>query len=72
MKLYDSIENGEIIGFDDDTLKWLMKFFLVKTRDYDHKKMRPNLPENFPNPHLQEHFLEVKDYRLYKDGKIKY
>ena len=43
-KLYDTIENGKIQGFDDNVLEHLIKFITLKPVDRG-VDLRPNLDE---------------------------
>lgn len=48
LPLYDTIENGELKGFNDETLKAILKCFLLKPVDPG-CDLRPTLPPESPD-----------------------
>lgn len=59
MKLYETIENGEVKGFDDEVLKLLVQFVSLAPVDRG-IDLRPYLPDEMA-PSKKEKFINLKD-----------
>ena len=57
--LYNTIENGHIRGFNEDVLKMLYKYVLMKPQDRG-INLRPYLPEELPPGKHKQTYINFK------------
>ncbi|XP_013389903.1 28S ribosomal protein S30, mitochondrial [Lingula anatina] len=64
LALYDTVEDGEVKGFNDEVLKTLIKCFLIEPEEREFN-LRPYLPEDYEAPVNKKEYIaeEVKHGR---------
>ena len=75
MPLYETIENGQLRGFNDDVLKLLLKFVVMEPRDRG-IDLRPYLPQELPPSKRKETYINLKGEEPFpftdKPGQFEY
>ena len=65
MKLYETIENGQVKGFNEEVMKTVLKFMLNQPTDRG-INMRPFLPDSSVAPSAYESYMnEAGDDRIF-------
>ena len=59
MPLYETIENGQIRGFNEKVLKMLYKFVIMEPQDRG-INLRPYLPDELPPGKRKETYINLK------------
>ncbi|XP_046358595.2 28S ribosomal protein S30, mitochondrial-like [Haliotis rufescens] len=71
MKLYDSVEAGEVKGFNDNVLKHIVKFLLLKP-GRPGVELRPSLPAGEPAPRETTTYINDKQVVVVVEEEEKY